>query len=42
MYWESSIIPRERLEPLHGEAEELLKIVVTSIKTKRHNMKTSK
>ncbi len=42
LLWESGIIPQERLEPLHNEAEELLKIIITSIKTKRHNMKTSK
>lgn len=39
---ESGIVPRERLGPLHQEGEELLKIVITSIKTarKQPNRKT--
>ncbi len=34
---ESSIVPENRLEDLHAETEELLRIIVTSIKKTRSN-----
>ena len=39
---ESDLVPTERLASLHNEAEELLKIIVTSIKkTRRRKRQTS-
>jgi len=36
---DAEIVPATKLEPLRAEADELLKIIITSIKTTKHRMK---